>query len=885
MEAINSPSIYKFNGTAAELRIYATKDFFTFDGQVIPQGSLQLENSWYLPIACEVQAGNVLYVPSFEIDSTVDGDPANAKYVALLFDQSGAYIGPFPWIQPSGFAIPAVASQTWLTLRTYNRGKTLMQTIVTYPSWDDLHSYVDAVVSQQLRKSSETLIGNTALSVDPIDPTFPIAVGDNDPRLDPASVSALGLMRLTIPPVDPTDPVAVGANDYATNINSGIARISVPAINVNIPIALGNNDPRAIDISSYASFAAALAVIGSTPTTFNIATAITGVATGTVPSTVTLRFLQGGSLSITTGQTLTILGPIIADPIKIFNNALAGQGTVSFTGNTSIPAFYPQWWGVTMDGATDDTAAAQACLTSVGVAGGGNVEFTKGTLSVTALTVAHNYVRIHGQGWATRIAKSTGTGDTLTFDNGQSGAGLGTYLYGTGIENVRFEPLVARTSGWEIKAVHFNNIHLQDLTFNSVYGTMLLGRSTDLAVIAYVSNIRFDGCFIGMKFIAVLDGWVSSISGNLGNITDGVRGVWLSGGNEGIAFSNVDVVNAHVDAPTALTEIYPLYFKNDAGLNNARFIKFSNCYFDSGSTGGWIEDGNFNEFSNVWFHGFKDAGVTLTGTASHNVFTAGRAIRAGTSGVFIDSTGVGNKFIGFHSMNNNASNTEGHGFDIAAMASYVDIIGCTSGSINDATIGFYNFQEYGIKIADGATHITVSECDFSVGNVNGPYNVLSTSETNIFKGNKTQYGVGDYSRAYRSTNQVIPDNTNTSILFDTDTSDPNSMHDTSSNTDRFVALTPGVFIAKATVQFAANAVGGRQLAAVRYDADGGNAITFDFATEPSPHASTPAVLKVDGTIYLAFGQYVRFLVLQTSTGNLNIETAGIYAPSASVVKQ
>lgn len=294
---------------------------------------------------------------------------------------------------------------------------------------------------------------------------------------------------------------------------------------------------------------------------------------------------------------------------------------------------------------------------------------------------------------------------------------------------------------------------------------------------------------------------------------------------------------------------------------------------------------HFNEFSNVWFHGFKDAALTITGTAAHNVFTGGRAIRAGTSGVFINSTGVGNKFIGFHSMNNNASNTEGHGFDIASMASYVDIIGCTAGSINDGTIGFYNLQEYGIKIAAGATHVTVSDSDFSVGNANGPYNVLSTSETHVFHNNKTQYGVGDKVRAYRSTNQSIPDNTNTSILFDTDTSDPNSMHDASSNTDRFVALTPGFFNAEATVQFAANAVGGRQLAAVRYNADGSGATTFDFATEPSPHASSPTVLKVDGTIYLTFGQYIRFLVLQTSTAALNIETAGIYAPSVSVVKQ
>lgn len=113
-------------------------------------------------------------------------------------------------------------------------------------------------------------------------------------------------------------------------------------------------------IGEYSSFANALSTIGSTPTTLVINQATTCSTNATVPSTLTLRFTRRGSLTVSTGITCTVLGSIEADPIKIFYNCLAGQGTVAVSSyNLTL---YPQWWGALCDGIADDTEPVNAAL-------------------------------------------------------------------------------------------------------------------------------------------------------------------------------------------------------------------------------------------------------------------------------------------------------------------------------------------------------------------------------------------------------------------------------------------------------------------------------------------------------------------------------------------
>lgn len=131
-------------------------------------------------------------------------------------------------------------------------------------------------------------------------------------------------------------------------------------------------------IGNYASLAAAVAAMPATGATLVINQSTAVPTNLTVPAYVTLRVTNKGSLTITTAATLTVLGPIEAGPYKIFYNALSGQGTVSFAGNTKLSAVLGEWWGMIGDAAgtgtfaapgtisgTDSKAMLQAALTAV----------------------------------------------------------------------------------------------------------------------------------------------------------------------------------------------------------------------------------------------------------------------------------------------------------------------------------------------------------------------------------------------------------------------------------------------------------------------------------------------------------------------------------------
>jgi hypothetical protein len=72
----------------------------------------------------------------------------------------------------------------------------------------------------------------------------------------------------------------------------------------------------------------------------------------TIPSNVTLQFLQGSKLSPATGTITTINGPVQAPLQQIFTNANPAQGAIDFTGDFSIEKYYPEWWGCSYNAGT-----------------------------------------------------------------------------------------------------------------------------------------------------------------------------------------------------------------------------------------------------------------------------------------------------------------------------------------------------------------------------------------------------------------------------------------------------------------------------------------------------------------------------------------------------
>jgi len=79
-----------------------------------------------------------------------------------------------------------------------------------------------------------------------------------------------------------------------------------------------------------------------------------------------IKFSKHAVLSIDTGVTVTLTGNLEAPLHQIFT----GLGAVSFTGNTKISTFLPEWWGALGDDSHDDSDAIQYAIDSAYAAGG-----------------------------------------------------------------------------------------------------------------------------------------------------------------------------------------------------------------------------------------------------------------------------------------------------------------------------------------------------------------------------------------------------------------------------------------------------------------------------------------------------------------------------------
>ncbi len=128
------------------------------------------------------------------------------------------------------------------------------------------------------------------------------------------------------------------------------------------------------DVREYTSFALAISGIGSTETTLMIPNTQAVSANITVPSNVTMWFLNGGSLVIANGVTVTINGDVQAGLFKIFD--LTGTGNVVW-GSGSVKEVCPQWWGAVADSTgvadsgTNDQPAFVDMLASMPTISGG----------------------------------------------------------------------------------------------------------------------------------------------------------------------------------------------------------------------------------------------------------------------------------------------------------------------------------------------------------------------------------------------------------------------------------------------------------------------------------------------------------------------------------
>lgn len=114
-----------------------------------------------------------------------------------------------------------------------------------------------------------------------------------------------------------------------------------------------------VNVENYASFAAALAAIGSSTKTLVIGSTQKVSASVTVPATCTLRFTGAGLLTIAANQTLTVARRPIAEEVQIFNVSASGSLVTVTESSLPLPL---RWWGMKADGSTDDAPAWQSAI-------------------------------------------------------------------------------------------------------------------------------------------------------------------------------------------------------------------------------------------------------------------------------------------------------------------------------------------------------------------------------------------------------------------------------------------------------------------------------------------------------------------------------------------
>lgn len=118
-------------------------------------------------------------------------------------------------------------------------------------------------------------------------------------------------------------------------------------------------------------------------------------------------------------------------------------------------------------------------------------------------------------------------------------------------------------------------------------------------------------------------------------------------------------------------------------------------------------------------------------------------------------------------------------------------------------------------------------------------------------------------RAYRSSVQSIPNNTWTTIYWNAEDWDNDSMHDNVTNNNRIVAWKAGVYIVGSTISFAPNAVGSRVV-------DLMHAGTPFSRVRKSSVSGAETCITVVGLANATAGQNFQVRVLQDSGGALDI---------------
>lgn len=129
-------------------------------------------------------------------------------------------------------------------------------------------------------------------------------------------------------------------------------------------------------------------------------------------------------------------------------------------------------------------------------------------------------------------------------------------------------------------------------------------------------------------------------------------------------------------------------------------------------------------------------------------------------------------------------------------------------------------------------------------------------------------------RVYNNGNITINNTNETTLTFNTERYDTDSMHDTGSNTSRITFTTAGKYEVGFCLSWSFHAIGFRQVKILL----NGTTIIGLFVV-PAVTTGTQITVQMANTIYnFSASDYVELLVYQDSSATLNINAAGNYSP-------
>lgn len=170
---------YRYAGTIAKLRIYYPQSFLSNTNVNIAGGAVG-SNGFYKQVNCTITSA-VLNCDSFTLQSTQDSNKPNARFFAVLYDQSGARRETLMG-DASGWIVPASPTTTTVAQLQNAQGTGIVNPPISYLNSAQVAALIATAVGT-LNTSAVGVLGRIELSTPPADAAHPIALGPNDPSL------------------------------------------------------------------------------------------------------------------------------------------------------------------------------------------------------------------------------------------------------------------------------------------------------------------------------------------------------------------------------------------------------------------------------------------------------------------------------------------------------------------------------------------------------------------------------------------------------------------------------------------------------------------------------------------------------------------------------